>query len=137
MTRQMRAEILFLNAEHLAEGIVVLRDLGFKIEVMDLVDEYEGERVTDSVWLMCRIESALSGLQFFNWVGKLPHGGDVIEAGAEVPSPVVRTEIISGYEVDVQADGDCHTRIGDKQFYSHLSLADARKWIDAQIAKQG
>jgi len=82
----MSAEILFLNAEHLAEGIVVLRDLGFKIEVMDLVHEYEGERITDSVWLMCRIESALSGLQFFNWVKKLPHGGDVIEAGA--PSPV-------------------------------------------------
>jgi hypothetical protein len=139
MTRQMSAEILYYHPEDLGPGIVKLRDRGFKIEISDLIDDDEVEgRLSDSVWLTCRIASELSGLQFFHWVSNLIEpGGDLIEAGAEVPSPVVRTEVISGYDVDVQADGDCNIRIGDKQFCSHLSIADARAWIDAQIAKQG
>jgi hypothetical protein len=134
MTRQMRAKILYYDPEDLGPGIVKLRDRGFKIEIMDLIDDDEAEgRLSDSVWLMCWIASELSGLQFFSWVSDLVKsaGGDLIEAGAEVPSPLVRTEVISGYDVDVRADGDCDIRIGDKQFCSHLSIADARAWIDA------
>jgi hypothetical protein len=85
MKQKMQAELLCLDANDMAPTIRALKKLGFKIEVLDWVDEYEGELLSPALWLLARIESELDPHAFFRWVHdivmELDSTADLVEAG--------------------------------------------------------
>jgi hypothetical protein len=87
MKHQMQAEILFPDARDVPPAIVALKKLGFEIEVLDWVDEHEGELLSETLWLMARIESELSQDEFLTFASELAEelNGDVVEAGLRWP----------------------------------------------------
>jgi hypothetical protein len=85
----MEAEILFLEPADLGPGITELRKLGFAVELLPWVDEHEGTRLSDAIWIKAQIESELDEDRFFNWVHGIvdPLGADLLEAGLAHPQP--------------------------------------------------
>jgi hypothetical protein len=92
MSQQMFAEILFLEAPDLGPGIIVLRELGFSVELLPYEDVHEGTRLSSAIWIVARIESELDEDGFFDWVRLIAdeqlHNADLLEAGLADPQPV-------------------------------------------------
>jgi hypothetical protein len=80
---QMDAEILFLDPGDVSSGSTTLTELGFKIEVLNYVDEYG-----PTVWIKAGIASDLSQDEFLAWVSSIvePLRGEVAEAGFSDPA---------------------------------------------------
>jgi hypothetical protein len=80
MTTEMQARIMFDNREDMKWGWDKLTKLGFRVEILNLVDtDPEGGPY---VWVRAYISVDYDdGGRFFEWVRGLGVGGDVIEGG--------------------------------------------------------
>jgi hypothetical protein len=90
MSQQMEAELLFDTPQDRDHAVTELERLGYDIEFLDYVDEYEGVVLTDTVWIKVRGTYEGDDHKFFHemvrFVGQ--YHGDVCEAGFADPPPV-------------------------------------------------
>jgi hypothetical protein len=85
----MEAELLFDHPAGRDLAVAELTKLGFAVEKLDWVDEYEGVVLTPTVWIKVRGASELDEHEFFDAMAHLAEqfSGDVVEAGlADPPS---------------------------------------------------
>jgi hypothetical protein len=82
MQRRMEAEILFLDPDDVGPGSAALVEHGFKVEVLDYIDDYG-----PTVWIKAEVTSELGESRFLDWVHGIvePLHGDVVEAGLSHP----------------------------------------------------
>jgi hypothetical protein len=87
MKRQMEAELMFDHPNGRDLAVAELTKLGFNVEILDWVDEYEGVLLTPTVWIKVRGVSELSQDEFMTEMGHLAEqfGGDCNEAGFADP----------------------------------------------------
>jgi len=80
----MQAEVILLDPNDVSSGKTALNLRGFKVEVLDWIDD-DGP----AFWIKARISTELDELSFFRWVKNIvsPSHGDVVEAGAIGPRP--------------------------------------------------
>jgi hypothetical protein len=83
MLQNLQAEIVFPTLDTLHSGVAALTERGFKIELMDWVDEH-GPVVSPAVWIKARIAAEFADDDHsLGWVMSIvePLYGEVVEAG--------------------------------------------------------
>jgi hypothetical protein len=109
MKRLMMAEILFSDPLNVKPATAELNALGFKVEVLDLIDPYG-----PTVWIEVMQESGLDEDQFFDWVARFmePLGGDVLEAG-------LYSAEAATFRREVRREESRRLRPGKRRYYYH------------------
>jgi hypothetical protein len=87
MTAQMEAELIFDGPASRDRAVEELTRQGFAVELLDWVDEFEGEILTATVWIKVTGAYAGSDIEFFAEMTHLAEqfSGDVVEAGFANP----------------------------------------------------
>jgi hypothetical protein len=90
MKQQMYAELIFDDPNSRDLAVAELTKLGFDVEILDWVDEYEGVVLTPTVWVKVSGPYEGSDDEFFDEMAHLAgqFSGDVVEAGFANPPQV-------------------------------------------------
>jgi hypothetical protein len=91
MKQQMEAELLFLDPSNRDLAVTEFKKRGYDVELLDWVDEYEGNVLTPCVWIKVRGVFELDQREFFNEMMHLAEqfSGDVVMAGLANPQQAV------------------------------------------------